>query len=196
MKIGYARVSTVEQNLGLQETALRNAGCERIFTDQMSGYTSARQGLDKALDIARAGDTLVVWKLDRLGRSVQNLIAVVNSLDSRGIAFASLTDAIDTSTPAGRFFFHVMAALAEMERDLIRERTRAGLDHARKMGRTGGRPKAMTTSKIDSAKRLLDAGAAPKDVAQDLGISIPTLYRWLPGAGGRKKIHPAEGVKI
>jgi len=187
MKIGYARVSTADQDLDMQTEALRRAGCEQIFDDKISGIKTERPGLEKALFLLRAGDTLVVWKLDRLGRSIKDLIDSVKALEQRGVAFQSLTDAIDTSTPAGRFFFHVMAALAEMERDLITERTRAGLAHARSKGRTGGRPKAMTESKLSSARTLLAAGESAKDVAKDLGISIPTLYRGLPASGGYKK---------
>lgn len=187
MKIGYARVSTADQDLDMQTEALKRAGCEQIFDDKISGIKTERPGLEKALFLLRAGDTLVVWKLDRLGRSIKDLIDSVRALEQRGVAFQSLTDAIDTSTPAGRFFFHVMAALAEMERDLITERTRAGLAHARSKGRIGGRPSAMTESKLNSARTLLAAGESAKDVAKDLGISIPTLYRWLPASGGYKK---------
>lgn len=187
MKIGYARVSTADQDLDMQTEALKRAGCEQIFDDKISGIKTERPGLEKALFLLRAGDTLVVWKLDRLGRSIKDLIDTVKALEQRGVAFQSLTDAIDTSTPAGRFFFHVMAALAEMERDLITERTRAGLAHARSKGRIGGRPSAMTESKLNSARTLLAAGESAKDVAKDLGISIPTLYRWLPASGGYKK---------
>ena len=138
MLIGYARVSTQDQNLELQIDALTKAGCHRLFDDKMSGSRAERPGLAKALDMLREGDTLVVWKLDRLGRSVKNLVDLVGQLHKQGVQFKSLTDAIDTGTPSGRFFFHVMASLAEMERELIVERTRAGLDVARKLGRKGG----------------------------------------------------------
>ena len=130
----------------------------------------------------RAGDTLVVWKLDRLGRSVKQLVDLVSDLHTQGIEFHSLTDAIDTGTPSGRFFFHVMASLAEMERELTVERTRAGLEAARQQGRKGGRKRKMTANKIESAKKLLAGGASPRDVARSLDVSIPTLYRWIPAS--------------
>ncbi len=180
MNIGYARVSTDDQNLQLQRDALNQVGCERIYEDQVSG--AREPGLDQALEVLRDGDTLVVWKLDRLGRSVKQLIAFVELLESMGVQFKSITDSIDTGTPAGRFFFHVMASLAQMERELIVERTKAGLEAARKQGRRGGRKRKMTESKLKSAKKLLENGVPPKDVAKDLGISIPTLYRWLPAS--------------
>ena len=180
MLIGYARVSTADQNLLLQKNALQQAGCEKIFEDEMSGTKDNRPGLNKALEMLRANDTLIVWKLDRLGRSVKSLIELVSTLSAKTIHFKSLTDAIDTSTPSGRFFFHVMASLAQMERELIVERTKAGLDAAKKLGRVGGRKRSMTDSKLVSAKKLLAAGALPKDVAKDLGVSIATLYRWVP----------------
>ena len=140
MLIGYARVSTQDQNLELQIDALTKAGCHRLFDDKMSGSRAERPGLAKALDMLREGDTLVVWKLGRLGRSVKNLVDLVGQLHQphqQDVQFKSLTDAIETGTPSGRFFFHVMASLAEMERELIVERTRAGLDVARKLGRKG-----------------------------------------------------------
>ena len=180
MLIGYARVSTQDQNLELQREALIKAGCQKILEDKLSGTRVDRPGLTKALEILREGDTLVVWKLDRLGRSVKQLVDLVSELHKQGMQFKSLTDAIDTGTPAGRFFFHVMASLAEMERELIIERTRAGLDVARLLGRKGGRKPKMTESKIASAKKLLASGVPPKDVAENLGVSIPTLYRWIP----------------
>ncbi len=183
MRIGYARVSTQEQNLDLQTQALEGAGCERVFSDTASGARANRPGLQEALSHAREGDALVVWKLDRLGRSVKGLVDLVQQLEKRRVDFASLTDAIDTTTPAGRFFFHVMASLAQMERELIAERTRAGLEAARRLGRTGGRPRKMTPKKVESAKALLAGGTPPRDVAESLGISVPTLYRWLPATG-------------
>ena len=183
MLIGYARVSTQDQNLDLQSEALTKAGCERIFNDKISGSRAERPGLTKALEMLREGDTLVVWKLDRLGRSVKNLVDLVGELHQQGIQFKSLTDAIDTGTPSGRFFFHVMASLAEMERELTVERTRAGLEVARQLGRKGGRRRQMTESKIESAKKLLANGVPPRDVATNLGVSVPTLYRWVPASG-------------
>lgn len=182
MLIGYARVSTQDQSLDLQVEALTQAGCKKIFDDKISGIRSIRPGLAKALEMLREGDTLVVWKLDRLGRSVKNLVDLVSDLQKQGVQFKSLTDAIDTGTPSGRFFFHVMASLAEMERELTIERTRAGLAIARQLGRIGGRTRKMTDSKIESAKKLLADGVAPLDVANNLGVSIPTLYRWIPAS--------------
>lgn len=182
MLIGYARVSTQDQNLELQLDALTKAGCEKIFEDKMSGSRAKRPGLGKALEILREGDTLVVWKLDRLGRSVKHLVDLVGELHTQGAQFQSLTDAIDTRTPSGRFFFHVMASLAEMERELMIERTRAGLAAARWLGRIGGRKRQMTDSKIKSARKLLADGIPPKEVAKNLGVSVPTLYRWVPAS--------------
>ena len=138
--------------------------------------------MGKAQEILRDGDTLVVWKLDRLGRSVKQLVDLVGELHKQGVQFKSLTDSIDTGTPSGRSFFHVMASLAEMERELIVERTRAGLEVARKLGRKGGRKLKITESKIESAKKLLASGVPPKDVAENLGVSVPTLYRWIPAS--------------
>jgi DNA invertase Pin-like site-specific DNA recombinase len=180
MLIGYARVSSEEQNLALQRDALTHAGCERIFEEKASGARSARVVLAETLSHLRPGDTLAVWKLDRLGRSVKGLVDLVEDLAKRGIGFKSITDSIDTSTPAGRFFFHVMASLAQMERELIIERTRAGLAAAKKQGRIGGRKRLMTPAKIESAKRLLASGSTPRDVADSLGVSVPTLYRHCP----------------
>lgn len=176
-QIGYARVSTASQHLATQTEALEQAGCDRIFTDTASGATASRPGLDQALDYLRTGDTLTVWKLDRLGRSMKHMIELAHSLEERGINLRSLTDGIDTSGAAGRFFFHVMAALAAMERDLMLERTRAGLEAARRKGRVGGRPRRMTDAKIQSAKALLAAGQSPAEVAASLGVSRATLYR-------------------
>jgi len=182
MLVGYARVSTQDQSLALQREALTKAGCKKVFDDKISGSRAERPGLTKALEILREGDTLVVWKLDRLGRSVKNLVDLVGELHKQGIQFKSLTDAIDTGTPSGRFFFHVMASLAEMEHELTIERTRAGLEIARKLGRKGGRKRQMTDSKIESAKKLLANGVPPRDVAKNLGVSVPTLYRWVPAS--------------
>lgn len=182
MLIGYARVSTAEQNLDLQLAALNNVGCEKIYQDQISGAKPNRPGLTTALEVLRKNDTLVVWKLDRLGRTVKGLIDLVNELQQKEIHFKSITDNVDTSTPAGRFFFHMMASLAQMERELMVERTKAGLAAAKAKGRVGGRKRKMTQSKIESAKKLLASGILPKDVAQNLGISIPTLYRWIPAS--------------
>ena len=182
MHIGYARVSTQDQDLSLQYDALRQAQCDKIYEDKASGAHASRDGLTLALEVLRENDSLVVWKLDRLGRSLKDLVAIVCDLEQRGVHFKSLTDQIDTATTAGRFFFHVMASLAQMERDLTAERTRAGLDAARRQGRTGGRKRKMDDSKIAAAKRLLNNGISPKEVARNLEISIPTLYRWLPAS--------------
>lgn len=167
MRIGYARVSTQDQNFAAQREALEAAGCNRIYTDQLSG--------------ARAGDTLVIWKLDRLGRSMPHLVEIARDLEAREIHLRSLTDQIDTTIVAGRFFFHVMAALASMERDLFVERTNAGLEAARRRGRVGGRRRKMTDAKIKSAQTLLASGTPPAEVASQLNVSRATLYRHLPG---------------
>ncbi|MDD3761589.1 MAG: recombinase family protein [Acidithiobacillus sp.] len=182
MLIGYARVSTPDQHLELQREVLTQAGCERIYEDQVSGTRADRPGLAKAFDMLRDGDTLVVWKLDRLGHSVKHLVDLVGELHKQGVQFKSLTDSIDTGTPSGRFFFHVMASLAEMERELTVERTRAGLAVAKQLGRKCGRKPKMTGSKIESAKKLLASGVPPKDVAKNLGVSLPTLYRRVPAS--------------
>jgi len=192
MLIGYARVSTQDQNLELQLEALTKAGCRKLFQDKESGTRGKRPGLVMALEMLREGDTLVVWKLDRLGRSVKQLVDLVGELQKQDVQFQSLTDAIDTSTPSGRFFFHVMASLAEMERELTVERTCAGLEVARQLGRIGGRRRKMTDSKIESANKLLASGVPPKDVAKNLGASIPTLYRHIPASASlvvKKLIH-------
>lgn len=179
MLVGYARVSTDDQNLDLQTDALTNAGCEQLFSDKLSGTVTNREGLAKALAYVRPGDTLVVWKLDRLGRTVKGLIEFVDQLKEREVQFRSLTDGIDTSTTAGRFFFHVMAALAQMERELIRERTNAGLAAARARGRLGGRKPKLDASKLESARTLLAAKVEVGVVAKNLGVSRTTLYRAL-----------------
>jgi len=180
--IGYARVSTEDQSLDVQLDALRQAGCERIFTDKASAAQTQRHGLSEAQSHLRAGDILAVWKLDRLGRSVKGLVDLVSELDQQGVQFRSLADGIDTTTPHGRFFFHMMASLAQMERELIAERTQAGLDAARKRGRMVGRKRRMTPGTIESAKQLLGGGMPPREVANNLGVSIPTLYRWVPAS--------------
>lgn len=182
MIIGYARVSTQDQSLELQIAALKNAGCKKILDDKLSSSRSERPGLTKALDLLRQGDTLVVWKLDRLGRSVKNLVDLITELQRQGIQFKSLTDSIDTGTASGLFFFHVMASLAEMERELTIERTRAGIAAARRLGRVGGRKRRMTEGKVRAARKLLGDGTPPREVAHNLGVSVPTLYRWLPAS--------------
>jgi DNA invertase Pin-like site-specific DNA recombinase len=182
MLIGYARVSTQDQNLALQREALKHAGCEKIYEDHLSAAHAQRPGLAQALEVLRGGDMLVVWKLDRLGRSVKSLVDLVGELARRDVHFKSLTDSIDTASPAGRFFFHIMASLAQMERELIIERTRAGLQAAKSRGRIGGRKRRMTDSKIESARKLLSSGVPTKDVARNFGVSVPTLYRWIPAS--------------
>jgi DNA invertase Pin-like site-specific DNA recombinase len=196
MLIGYARVSTGDQKLDLQFDALRRAGCDQVFADHVSGAKAERPGLANARSHLRDGDTLVVWKLDRLGRSVRQLVEFVSELHSREVHFASLTDGIDTSTPAGRFFFHIMAALAEMERDLIRERTRAGLASAKARGRNGGRPPKLSAQQIRHARRLLeDKATTGEEVASTLGVSRSTLYRSLQRRHDRE-IRPPSGLSI
>ena len=181
MLIGYARVSTSDQNLASQVKALQDAGCSKIFEDKASGAKADRPGLAAALKFARPGDCLVIWKLDRLGRSVKNLIELSSQLSDQGIELKSLSDGIDTSTSSGRFYFTVLAALAEMERDLIRERTLAGLEAARSNGRTGGRPTALTDEQRETARILLkDGGKGYSAVARELGVSRSTLYRYFP----------------
>lgn len=180
MLIGYARVSTTDQNLDLQRDALKQAQCERIFEEHASGARDDRPELAAALSHARAGDTLVVYKLDRLGRSIRSLIDFTTSLRERQIEFRSVTDGIDTSTPAGRFYFHILAALAEMERDLIKERVKAGLTAARARGRTGGRRAKLTDKQVAQARKLLeDPNATIKDVAARFNVNRATIYRSL-----------------
>ncbi|WP_323638756.1 recombinase family protein [Pectobacterium polonicum] len=180
MLIGYARVSTGDQNLDLQKNALERAECELIFEDTASGKNAQRVGLRRAIRRLKRDDTLVVWKLDRLGRSVRDLIDLVSTLQAKGIHFRSLTDSIDTSTPAGRFFFHVMSALAEMERELIVERTRAGLAAARAQGRIGGRRPVMTGNVLNHAKLMLKNGATRHQIANVCGVTVKTIYKYFP----------------
>jgi DNA invertase Pin-like site-specific DNA recombinase len=183
MLIGYARVSTDEQTLHLQEDALKQAGCDRIFTDTISGATTERPGLAEALDFIRPGDTIVVWRLDRLGRSLRHLIETITDLEKRGIGFRSLTESIDTTSPGGKLIFHIFGALAEFERDLIRQRTRAGLEAARARGRRGGRPFAPAyrdKHRLELARRLYEEKQTPVDtICQMLKVSRPTFYRYL-----------------
>ncbi len=180
MLIGYARVSTLEQNASLQTDALTAAGCKRIFSDKVSGAKTERPGLNEAIDFLREGDSLVVWRLDRLGRSLQHLLETVSQLEERNIGFRSLQESIDTTTSGGRLIFHIFGALAEFERNLIRERTIAGLRAARARGRYGGRPRALDAKKTELAYRLYDEKKHPiKDICAMLGISKPTLYAYL-----------------
>ncbi len=177
--LGYARVSTLEQDAALQHDALSAAGCFRSWTDTASGALTDRPELGAVTDALRPGDTLVVWRLDRLGRSLPHLIETVRGLAERGVGFRSLQEAIDTTTPGGRLVFHVFASLAEFERDLIRERTMAGLAAARRRGRVGGRPTVMTAVKTKQAQRMVTAGTPLTEVAEVLGVSRTTLYRHL-----------------
>jgi len=180
MYIGYSRVSTSDQNPDLQLDALKKEECHQIFSDTASGARTDRPGLDEALAFLRGGDTLVVWKLDRLGRSLKHLIEVINTLKERGIYFKSIQESIDTSTSGGKLIFHVFGALAEFERDIIRERTMAGLKAARARGRKGGRPRLMDDKKIAMAKSLMaDKTNTVNQVCKTLGVSRSTLYRYL-----------------
>jgi DNA invertase Pin-like site-specific DNA recombinase len=180
MLIGYARISQDTQSIDLQVDALSAAGCEKLFTDTASGSRNDRPGLKQALEFARSGDSICVWRLDRLGRSLSHLIQLMQDLERRGIGFRSLTEAIDTATPGGRLTYNFFASLAEFERSVVRERTRAGLQAAPKRGRFGGRPRALTAEKFDAARRLLEAGTPARDVAMALGLSAPTIYRHFP----------------
>ncbi len=178
--LGYARISTGEQHPDLQVDALKAAGCYRVFVDTASGALDDRPELARTLDHLRPGDTLVVWKLDRLGRSLRHLVDTITSLADRGIGFRSLQEAIDTTTPGGKLVFHVFAALAEFERDLIRERTAAGLAAARTRGRHGGRPPVMTVYKLQVAREMYASGQyTVAAIATTLGVSRASIYRHL-----------------
>ena len=179
MRIGYARVSNLDQNPELQLEKLREAGCERVVVEKASGARADRPELTRLLrDMLREGDTLVIWKLDRLARSLKQLIETAEDLKGRGIGLVSLTDAIDTSSPGGMLVFHMLGAIAEFERALIRERTTAGLAEARRKGKTGGRPKRLTEKDVTAAKALLaDGSLTSKEVAARFGVSKATLYR-------------------
>lgn len=192
MKIGYIRVSKQEQNEALQRDALKDAGCEKDFSDKITGSKFERKGLEELLAFVRAGDTVIVWKLDRLGRSLKDLIETLNLLKDRGVDFISLTEKIDTTTPGGKLIFHLMGALAEFERDLIRERTSAGLAAARARGRVGGRPRKLPTDgKVALALHLVeDANHSIDDICSTLGISRSTLYRYIREA--KKTSKPSD----
>jgi DNA invertase Pin-like site-specific DNA recombinase len=180
MLIGYARVATTDQTLALQQDALTKAGCTKIFTDTASGAQTERDGLTDALSFVRPGDTLVVWKLDRLGRSLKDLITRITELQNRQIGFKSLTEQIDTTTSGGKLIFHIFGALAEFERDIIRERTNAGLEAARSRGKLGGRPKALSAEKIKLARKLYaDKSTSVAEICKMLGISRHTLQRYV-----------------
>lgn len=178
MKIGYARVSTRDQSAELQTYTLKDAGCEKVFEESASGAKRDRPKLQEALSFLREGDTLVVWKLDRLARSLRQLIETVDELNERGIGFISLTESIDTTTPGGKMIFHIFGALAEFERELIRERTNAGLQAAKERGVKLGRPRSLDDSEVEIARSLKAAGKMTSaQIAAHLGISRPTLYR-------------------
>ena len=192
MLIGYARVSTNDQNPELQIDALEQAGCEKIFTEKASGAKRDRPELQAALSYMRSGDTLVVWKLDRLARSLRQLVETVEDLEAQQIGFKSLTETIDTTTSGGKLIFHIFAALAEFERSIIRERTRAGLESAKARGRIGGRPRALSEKDIAAAKAMLsDPGISVEEVARHLNVSPSTLYRHIPG--GRSSLGEDHG---
>src|SRR5438067_1423034 len=180
MLVGYARVSTNEQILDLQKDALEKIGCTKIFSDVVSGAKEERKGLQEALEYVREGDTLVVWRLDRLGRSLKHLIETITELNNRKIGFKSITENIDTTTSGGKLIFHIFGALAEFERDIIRERTQAGLTAARARGRVGGRPKALTPKQSSIAQTLYnEKTSAITDICKTLNLSRATLYRYI-----------------
>ena len=181
MKIGYARVSTGLQNLNLQEDRLNTYGCEKIFSDHISGSKSKRPGLDKAIEFARLGDTIVVWRLDRLGRNMEDLITLVNELNERGVSFHSLEENItmDKSSSTGQLLFHLFAAFAEFERNLILERSSAGRIAARARGRYGGRPEKLNKQDLNLLKTLYDNGTPIKTIAEQWQVSRTTIYRYL-----------------
>jgi DNA invertase Pin-like site-specific DNA recombinase len=180
MLVGYARVSTQDQTLDLQKDALEKIGCTKIYTDTASGAKTERGGLEEALEYVREGDTLVVWRLDRLGRSLKHLIETITILNNRGIGFKSITENIDTTTSGGKLVFHIFGALAEFERDIIRERTRAGLTAARARGRRGGRPKALNPKAAQQAQTLYnDKNNTIDEICRTLNISRATLYRYI-----------------
>jgi len=186
MRVGYSRVSTDDQTVALQSDALKAAGCDRFFSDTISGAKFQRPGLDDALEFLRSGDTLVVWRLDRLGRSLKDLITLMSGLQERGIGFQSLQEQIDTTTSGGKLIFHMFGALAEFERDLIRERTRAGLAAARARGRKGGRKKKLDSpQKVAMAKSLYaDKTHSIAEICSTLRISRATLYRYVGRQNG------------
>ena len=185
MLIGHARVSTDDQNLDLQRDALRAAGCEKVYEDRISGAKAERPGLALALEVARVGDTLIVWRLDRLGRSLHDLILLARKLEEAGVGLMSVQEKIDTSSSGGRLIFHMFGALAEFERNLVRERTQAGLTAARARGRKGGRPKLLDPAKRQLAVRLYaEKRHTIGEICRMMGISKPTLYNYLAEANG------------
>jgi DNA invertase Pin-like site-specific DNA recombinase len=186
--VGYARVSSEEQHLELQLDALKEAGCGKVFEDKMSGVKAERPGLTEALDYCRAGDTLVIWRLDRLGRSIKNLIELVELLKTRDIGIKSLREGFDTTTSGGKLVFHMFGALAEFERDLLIERTNAGLAAARARGRVGGRPKALDAKKRQVAIDLyLSRKYTIKEICETMGVGKTALYKYLDGHLDKQK---------
>jgi len=180
MLIGYARISTHDQNLDLQRDALEKAGCKKIYVEQMSGSSRIRPELEKMLEMLRSGDTLVVWRLDRLGRSLKHLIELISKLEQREIGFKSLMESMDTTTSGGKLVFHIFGALAEFEHNLIRERTSAGLAAARARGRNGGRPLKLDEKKRELAIKIYnERERSIKEICQIMGISKPTLYSYI-----------------
>jgi DNA invertase Pin-like site-specific DNA recombinase len=177
--IGYARISTSCQSTDLQRDALLAAGCSRIFSDEMSGARTNRPGLNQALDYVREGDTLVFWRLDRVGRDMLGLVKLFTELESRGVAVKSLTEHIDTSSPSGKLIFHIFSCLAAYERDLIKERVNAGIAAAKKRGRIGGRPKAVTAAKARSIRAMRAQGLTTSEILESAQISRATLFRFL-----------------
>ena len=191
MLIGYARVSTLDQNLALQRDALKAAGCRRIFADEgVSGSVTARRGLDAALTALSPGDTLVVWKLDRLGRSLSHLVTLIAELGARGVNFRSLSDPIDTASSGGRLVMHIMGALAEFERGLIVERTQAGIQAAKKRGVQLGRRPSLAPAQVDHARALIKRGESSRSVARTMRVGKSTLYRALKVTDGRSGLTP------
>ncbi len=188
MLIGYARVSTTDQDLSLQTDALKKAGCEKIFKEKISGAKTDRPALTKALDFAREDDCIVVWRLDRLGRNLRDLLATIDRLSERQVGFQSLTESIDTTSSGGRLVFSIFGAIAAFEKELNRERTMAGLRAAKARGRTGGRPRSLSEKDIKVATAMLaDEEITVADVCEQLGTSPATLYRYLP-KGGRSAL--------
>ncbi|GJG89329.1 resolvase [Gemmatimonadetes bacterium T265] len=195
-------MSTHEQSLALQQDALAKAGCDRTYTDVISGVAVEREGLAAALDYVRSGDTLVVWRLDRLGRSLRHLIEQVTALEARGVGFHSLTEAIDTTTSGGKLVFHIFGALAEFERNVIRERTKAGLAAAKARGRLGGRKRVLSPTQVEAARGLMADPTRPiADVCAAMRVSRATLYRYVPADRRRPALppppraHPLQAVE-
>lgn len=188
MNIGYARVSTRDQNLDMQIDKLKEAGCEKVFSEEVSGAADERPELERCIDALRDGDTLHVYKLDRFGRSMSDLVEKITALEERGVDFVSLTEGIDTTTAQGKLVFHIFGALAEFERELIRERTMAGLEAAREEGRTGGRPPALSEDEIPQVQALMkDPDISTKDICERFDVGKTTLYRYVAPNGERRK---------